>query len=141
MLAGAPIITRSTRQHLKGPDSHSVEVVAAGTNLTDVVTANGTLQELHIRQGKPTPFYLDSKTTMFVAVKDTGVKKSVWLTRRVDVLREGVDMGEINPIHISERDMLADPFTKYLPHAVWHRHMGYLVNREVWEKFVCSTTD
>ena len=61
----------------------------------------------------------------------------MWLARRVAVLREGVDMGEISPIHISERDMVADPFTKYLPYAVWNRHMDYLTNKPAWDKFVC----
>ena len=36
---------------------------------------------------------------------------------------------EINPIHISEQDMVADPFTKYLVFPVWRRHMWYLLNQ------------
>ena len=49
---------------------------------------------------------------------DTAVKKSVWLLRKVDVLQEAVQHGDIEPLVISERDMpsdmAADPFTKYL---------------------------
>ena len=30
----------------------------------------------------------------------------------------------IQPVHISERDMAADPLTKYLTHGVWARHMS-----------------
>ena len=66
---------------------------------------------------------------MFVALNDTAVKKSVWLTRRVAVLQDAARQNEITPIHIPERDMVADPFTKYLPYAVWDRHMKYLLNR------------
>ena len=58
----------------------------------------------------------------------TAVKKSVWLIRRAAVLEDGVVHGEIEPIHISERDMVADPFTKYLVYMVWVRHMHYALN-------------
>ena len=38
-------------------------------------------------------------------------------------------MGEIDVLHIPEWNMVADPFTKYLPVSVWRRHMHYLLNR------------
>ena len=66
---------------------------------------------------------------MFVALNDTAVKKSVWLTRRVAVLQDASRQQEIIPLHISEKDMIADPFTKYLPYSVWDRHMSYMLNR------------
>ena len=37
--------------------------------------------------------------------------------------------GMIKPIDISERDMVADPMTKYLKQPVWWRHMHYLLNK------------
>ena len=129
MLAGGTIQSVSQRQQLAAPCAHTVEVVAAGNNLHMVVPQNGVLQEMRLRLGRPTPFYLDSKTTVFVAKTDTAVKKSVWLIRRAAVLQEGVIMKEIVPIHIREYDMVADPFTKYLTHPVWHRHMWYVLNR------------
>jgi len=89
------------------------------------VPLNGVLQELRIRQGMATPFYLDSSTTVFVATSDTAIKKSIWLIRRVAVLEDGVTHGEVMPLHISERDMAADPVTKYLTYGVWNRHMHY----------------
>ena len=119
----------SQRQHLAAPCSHSSEVVSAGTNYSFVVPTIGVLQELRIQQGKAVPFYLDSKTTVFVASSDTAVRKSIWLIRRVAVLEEGVTHGEIIPVHISERDMAADPMTKYLPYLVWARHMHFLLNK------------
>jgi hypothetical protein len=129
MLAGGPVLTVRQRQHLSSPDSHTAEVVAAGNNCSFCVWLNGVLQELRIRLGQPTPFYLDSKTTVFVANNDTAVKKSVWLIRRVAVLTDSVKHHQITPMHISERDMVADPFTKYLTFTVWNRHMDYLCNR------------
>ena len=50
------------------------------------------------------------------------------MARRVIVLHEGVGMNEITPIHIPEKDMFADPFTKYLKLEVWHRHFRYVMN-------------
>ena len=124
-----PVALISQRQHLSNPDSYAAEVVAAGQNVSICVALNGITQELRIRLGRPTPFLLDNKATVFVASNDAAVKKSVWLVRRVQVITEAVTMKEIAPIHISERDMVADPFTKYLVYAVWFRHMGYLLNR------------
>ena len=89
---------------------------------------NGVLQELHIRCGDATPYYLDNTATLFVANDDAAAKKSVWLARRLTVLHEGVSCNEIEPIHIGESEMVADPFTKYLPYAVWVKHMNYLLN-------------
>ena len=129
MLGGGCILPICQRQHLSAPGSHTVEVVGAGTNFSLLVPVNGVLQELHIRQGVPTPFYLDSSTTVFVATSDTAIRKSIWLIRRVAVLEDGVTHGEIGPLHISERDMAADPFTKYLTYGVWSRHMHYILNK------------
>ena len=114
---------------MAAPGSHTVEVVGAGTNFSLLVPLNGVLQELRIRQGMATPFYLDSSTTVFVATSDTAIKKSIWLIRRVAVLEDGVTHGEVMPMHISERDMAADPMTKYLTYGVWNRHMHYVLNK------------
>ena len=132
MLACGPIHTVSQNQHLASPCSHTSEVVAASTFLNHLVPTIGSLQELGIMRGMACPFYLDSMTTVFVANDDKGVKKSVWLIRRTAVLRDGVVGGKIMPIHISERDNIADPFTKYLTYAVWVRHMLYLLNLDTW---------
>jgi len=128
MLAAGPWVTTMLRQHLASPYSHSAEVTAAGTNLNTTCAGNDWLQELHIRLGKPTPFYLDSQSTVFVAKGAAAVKKTVWLTRRAAVLQEGVQHDEILPIHVSEKHMLADPFTKYLKQSVWYGHMRRIHN-------------
>ena len=103
-------------------------MVAGGNNYNFVVPTNGILQEIRVRVGKPSPFYLDSSTTVFVASKDTGVKKSAWLQRRTTVLQEGVSLKEIVPVHIPDKYMHADAFTKYLPFEKWKRHMDYVLN-------------
>ena len=128
MLGGGPIQHPSSRQHLTAPESHTAEVVSGGTNVNHVIPVNGVLQELSIRLGMATPYYLDSRSTTFVASTDIAVRKSVWLQRRADVLQEAVEYHEIRPIHISEADMVADHFTKYLPTSVYVRHKHYLLN-------------
>ena len=128
MLAGAAIVAVMSRQHLASPCAHSMEVVAAGTNLHIIIPINGILQEWGVRCGDPTPFYLDSLTTTFVLSSDAAAKRSVWTLRRVRCLQDGVRLGEIEPIHVAESDMFADPFTKYLPYAPWARHRHYYLN-------------
>ena len=49
-------------------------------------------------------------------------------------LEDGVSNGEIEPVHIPESDMAADPFTKYLPRDVWLRHMRFVTNTQVENK-------
>ena len=107
---------------------HASEVVAAGNNFNQLVPCAGLLQELHVLLGSKVPFYLDSITTLFVLSSDTAAKRSAWLMRRVTVLEEGVTQGYIEPVHIPEYNMAADPFTKYLVYAVWLRHMHYVLN-------------
>ena len=72
--------------------------------------------------------YFDSSSTVFVATSDVAPKKSVWLARRIKVITETVEQGEIAPVHIGERDMAADSCTKYVRHEVWARHMHYILN-------------
>ena len=75
-----------------------------------------------------TVMYHDSVTTMFVAKGDKGAKKSVWLRRRIVVLREGQDCDEMDPKYIDTKSMVADAFTKYLPYPTWRRLMNYTTN-------------
>ena len=56
--------------------------------------------------------------------------RGAWLIRRACVLEDGVVHDEIEPLHISERDMAADILTKYLVFAVWTRHVHYITNRD-----------
>ena len=128
MLAGGPIAMLAQTQHLTGPDSHTTEVVAGGTNLHFIVPINGTLQEFHIRCGSPTPCFFDSQTTVFVCASDTGVKRSAWILRRVRVLQEGESSGQIKPVFIPGTNMVADAYTKYLAFAIWRRLMYYVLN-------------
>ena len=102
MLAGGCIQGVSLRQHLESPCAHASEIVSVGTNVNFVIAVNGLLQELSIRRGKPTVFYFDCASTIFVASSDSAPKKSVWLTRRNKVITEAVEHGECEPIHIDE---------------------------------------
>ena len=128
MLACGVIQPVSQRQHLKAACAHTSEVVAASTFLNLLAPTNGTLQELSIRRGMPTPFYVDSISTVFVATDDKAIKKSVWLIRRAGVLRDGVTYNDIQALHVPEYNNIADPLTKYLTLAVWKRHMHYMLN-------------
>jgi hypothetical protein len=45
---------------------------------------------------------------------------------------ENVDLDEIDPYHIPECWMVADPLAKYLSYEVWNRHMHYMMNHDQW---------
>jgi hypothetical protein len=128
MIAGCCFMMLCLRMHLQSPCAHTSEVVAGGTNVHAIVPVNGVLQELSIRQGRPTTVNFDSASTVFVATSDSAPKKSAWLARRTKVITETVEHGEVAPVHIGERDMIADSCTKYIKHEVWLRHMHYILN-------------
>ena len=87
MLNGGAILTVSARNHLKTPDMHSNEVLAAGTIMHKIVPLRGLLTEWRIPQELPTPIYIDSASTVFVAQSRGAVKKSAWVRRRAEVLQ------------------------------------------------------
>ena len=128
LLAGARIDTVCQRQHLKSPDPHGSEIVAAGTFLHRVLPVRGQLLELSILQDTPTPLYIDSASAIFVINDKSAVKRSVWLLRRAAILQEAVEMGEIVAIKIGEADNFADPETKAMLIKVWERHLSYVNN-------------
>ena len=67
MLAGAVFDSVSQRQHLQAPEPHSSEVVAAGTVANMGFSHRGALQELRVVQAAPSPFYIDSSSTIRVS--------------------------------------------------------------------------
>ena len=93
MLNGGAIITISSRQHLTAPDMHAKEVFAAGTVMHKIVPIRGLLTEWRVHQDRPTPTYIDSASTIFVAQSRGAVKKSAWIRRRAEVLQEAFDLG------------------------------------------------
>ena len=103
--------------------------------MSDVIDA---AQEIGIVQEVPTPYYIDSASTIFVAKDASAVKKSVWLIRRAVVLREGVTMGDIDPIKVGEADNFADIFTKWLPPDVWRRHVSFTQNEPGYYNIVLT---
>ena len=130
MFNGGVVLTVSSRQHLKSPDMHAFEVLAAGTIMHKIVPLRGLLTEWRIPQEHPTPLYIDSASTVFVAQSRGAVKKSAWIRRRAEVLQEAFDLGECDPIKIEEYNNIADPQTKYLIYKVWMRHLHYTHNLE-----------
>ena len=93
-----------------------------------IIPIRGLYGELSLPQVHPTPLYIDSASTVFVATNTAAPKKSVWIMRRVAVLAEGAEMGEITPIKISEEHNFADPMTKYVTYPVYARHRAYANN-------------
>ena len=85
----------------------------------------GTLHEMHIPQLLPTPVYSDSQSTIFVANSAAAAKLSVWLNRRIKVLREGVDTKEIVLFKISDADNCANYFTKPITTEKMKHYFSY----------------
>ena len=128
MLAGGICASVCQRQHLTAPDSHAAEVVAAGTVLSIFIPMAGLLQELSIVLDDGLPIFIDSASTVFVANSNAAVKKSAWLLRRAIVMQETVELKDWYPIKTSDRNNLADLFTKYITYQVWARHVHYMLN-------------
>ena len=134
-LAKGPVDTHAGRQHQRTSCAHTSEVSAAVTAGNHGVPLRGLCGELRLLTAEPTPIYIDSSTTVFVASDKKAVKKSTWLLRKVDALHEtvGTNGQEFYPNKIDESRNLADMFTKYLKLEVWRRHVMKLLNREEWQ--------
>ena len=128
MLAGGPLSVLMARQHIKSPDSHTTEVVAASSALHRVIPCRGIAQEVRITQEFATPFYMDSSTTLFVANDTHAAKKSVWIARRASALQEGVTHDDVLPIWIRAVLNCANFFTKYESFQEFRLHVWYFLN-------------
>ena len=130
MLAGGAVDTISQRQHLASPDVHACELSAAGTVMHRIVPMRGILQEARIPQVAPTPCWMDSASTIFVAENRAAPKKSAWTRRKAEVLTEAYENGEVAPEKCEDPENFADPQTKYLTYKPWARHLHYTHNFE-----------
>ena len=102
--------------------------MATSTAVNRLTPVRGLLHELSIKQLQPTPLWIDSQTTVFVARDNGAVKRSVWILRRVGSIQEAYELGEIDPKKIPGEDNPADALGKYLAFKYWVRHMCYILN-------------
>ena len=123
--ARGALFQNTLRQHTKAPNSHSVEVVAASSNLYSTIMASDLLQEVHVQIGAAVPFYLDSSSTHAISHSEMAPKKSLWQRRRSAVVVEGAESKTISPLLITDEEMVADAMSKYVPYAKWKRMMAY----------------
>ena len=130
MLAGGVLLELSLRQHLVSPDPTTSEIVAAGSVCHILHPIGEVLQEISVRLGEPVPFWVDSRATYLVGNSDTAVKKSAWLQRRVEIHQEAQKIGDIHQHLCTDRDMLADSNTKYIPFDKWNRLFHIKLNRD-----------
>ena len=72
--------------------------------------------------------YIDSQSTLYVALDRAAVKKSIWLRRRAGILQDGVEQLEIAPLKIAGDINPADAETKYLPYEAWRKLLEYSNN-------------
>ena len=93
-----------------------------------IVPMRGILQEARIPQVAPTPCWMDSASTIFVAENRAAPKKSAWTRRKAEVLTEAYENGEVAPEKCEDPENFADPQTKYLTTKVWMRHLHYTHN-------------
>ena len=55
-------------------------------------------------------------------------KKSIWILRRIGVVLDAVQMGEVAVLKINRSFNVADIFTRYNTYDTWIRFMHYIEN-------------
>ena len=80
----------------------------------------GLLHELGILQLAGTPLNIDSQSAIYVATNESSVRRSVWIQRRVEVMQEASELGEIQPRKVDRALNRADIFTGYRTYRVWY---------------------
>ena len=122
MFGGVAFDDVSQRQQVKSTESHTSEVISAGTCVHKAIPHRGFIQESHFPQLSPTAVMLDSQTTIYVANNDAAAGRSLWLRRRVAVLHQAAGDGTAEFVKVPEEINCSDMHTKYLVFKRWARH-------------------
>ena len=128
MIMGVCVDSYCGRQQMRSAESHSVEAIAASTAVHRLIPLRGLLHEIGLLQPQATPLFVDSQSTVYVANDDVAAKKSIWILRRIGVVLDSVQMGDVAVIKINRSFNVADIFTRYNTYDTWIRFMHYIEN-------------
>jgi hypothetical protein len=126
MLAGAAVIWHSKLQTLVTLSTAEAEYVALSTASKDVYVVVELLAFLGIEHGA-VPFYEDNMAAERLATDESAARRTRHIAVKYHHIREKVQNGEVQVVHVCTRDQHADVLTKALPVDQHHYHTKVLM--------------
>ena len=121
LLANAAIGWASRKQRTVAQNTTEAEYMAMTDASNQGVWYRSFLSELGYEVNAPIPLHCDNKGAVDLALNPVTGRRSKHIEIRHHVLREYSELKQISLIHMPTTEMVADGFTKSLPHALLQR--------------------
>jgi len=114
-IGGANILVKSVKQKLVARSSTEAELIALDDGLVEVLWCRQFMDELGFGSDKPSVIYQDNKSTIILALKGNGnTGQTKHIKNRFFFVKQEIDSGEIDIVHLPTDHMVADILTKPL---------------------------
>jgi hypothetical protein len=124
----ANIYFQSVKQKLVTRSSTEAEIVAMDSLVMKVIQLRELMQDLGYKQAT-TKIYQDNKSAIIIASKGfSNVGKVKYINNRYYFIKQFIDSGEIQVIHLPTEDMVADILTKPLQGNQFQKLCSALMN-------------
>lgn len=114
MLYGSPINWCSRRQQTTAASTMEAEYIAGAEATRDVVWLRSLLKELGINQNFPTPLFIDNQAAIRLAGNPSTHARSKHIDIKHHIIRERVEMGDLELKYVETARQRADGLTKPL---------------------------
>jgi hypothetical protein len=115
-IAGGPIYWRSTKQGGVSLSTTEAEYIAASETAKNVIMTRGILEEMAITEpGFAFPLLIDNTGSIAVSGGEKVTRNARHIDIRYHHIRDLIQKGLIEVLHVSSNQMAADGFTKALP--------------------------
>lgn len=113
---------KSRKQHTVSLSSTEAEYKAMSDSTKEALWLKNILTELRLRPEHAIPLHVDNEGAEALAQNPSHHSQTKHIHARYHFIRECVQQGDIEVLHVSTKDMLADMLTKPLPRVLLERH-------------------
>jgi hypothetical protein len=126
MLAGGAISWKSIKQKLTAANTMQAEFVACYEAVGQAVWLKNFLPGLEVVDSisRPLTLYCDNQAAVFYASNNKSSSATKHIDIKYHVVKDKTQDQTINLVHLSTKEMLADPLTKGLPPKDFQKHVA-----------------
>ncbi|KAI5349422.1 hypothetical protein L3X38_002309 [Prunus dulcis] len=125
MVSGGAVSWRSVKQPLTAGSTMFAEFLACCEATSQAIWLRNFIISLNVVESihRPIQIWNDNSAAVLFAKGNKRTKGSRLLDVKFIIVKEKIAQGYTNISHISTDKMIADPLTKGIPNAVFHRHV------------------
>ena len=123
MMGGAAVSWCSQRQSTTSLSTCESEFKAATEAVKEVEWQRNFLKEVGMEQEGPTVVYSDSRSALDLMAKEGFTSRTKHLDHKLHFIREHIQEGKVQFVHLAGEEMPADSLTKALPKDKLEAHM------------------